>query len=86
MKKLDWAIAGAIGAVAAIIYSLNVAQYAFPGESARLITLWAGLNTASVVPHPLMGFFAKLLGGGNALSVACGAFCAAFAYIGSRLM
>ena len=81
MKKLDWAIAGAIGAVAAIIYSLNVAQYAFPGESARLITLWAGLNTASVVPHPLMGFFARLLGGGNALSVVCGAFCAAFAYI-----
>ncbi len=81
MKKLDWAIAAAAGAVAGLIYSLNVAQYAFPGESARLITLWAGLDSASVNPHPLMGLFARLLGGGNALSAVCGAVAVALVFL-----
>ena len=71
-RKVDWGIAGALGAVAALVYFLGKASYVYPGESARLTAVWAGLDVAKFEAHPLMAAFAKLLGGGNLLAPVCG--------------
>ena len=71
-RRLDWIISLALGAVAAVIYFASIANYAFPGEGAHLMALWRGLDSAAVNPHPLMAFFAKLLGGGNLLGPVAG--------------
>ena len=66
-------MAGAFGVMAAIVYFASMADYAFPGESARLMVYWRGIDTASVPPYPLMAVFATLLGGGNLIAPICGA-------------
>ena len=70
MKK--WLFAGATGAVAAVLYFASMAGYAFPGESARLMVYWKGLEAPDTPVYPLMAFFAKLLGGGNLIAPVCG--------------
>jgi len=72
VRALDWAIAGALGAVAAVFYFASMAGCAFPGEGAHLMALWRGLDSAAVNPHPLMAVFARLLGSSNALGPVCG--------------
>lgn len=72
MKK-NWLVAGILGAVAAVIYFASLANYAFPGESAHLMAMWNGLDTLVPHEHPLMGVFARLLGGGNLIAPVCGA-------------
>lgn len=71
-RRIDWLIAFALGATAAVVYCASMATYAFPGEGAHLMALWGGLDTATVNPHPLMAFFAKILGGGNLLGPVSG--------------
>lgn len=71
MKK-NWALAGILGLVAAIVYFASMAGYAFPGESAHLMAVWKGLDAASQSPFPLMAVFAKALGCGNAIAPLCG--------------
>ena len=78
MKKKSF-IALLLGAVAAVIYFASLAGYAYPGESARLIALWRGLE-AGVCEYPLMAVFAKLLGGGNVIAPICGALSAVALY------
>ena len=75
MKK-NLLIAAAVGALAAILFFVSLAGYAYPGESARLIALWKGLD-AGDVEYPLMAAFARLLGGGNLIAPVCGALAAA---------
>ena len=72
MKK-NWLVAGALGAVSAIVYFASMADYAFPGVSAQLQALWLGLDTVAQPPYPLMAVFAKMFGVGNALAPVCGA-------------
>jgi hypothetical protein len=72
MKK-NWLAACILGAVSAVLYFASMVDYAFPGVSAHLQALWRGLDTASTPPYPLMAFFAKLFGAGNALAPVCGA-------------
>ena len=71
MKK-NWIVAGAFGVLAAIVYFASMADYAFPGESARLLVLWNGLEAAKGVNYPLMSAFARLLGSGNLIAPVCG--------------
>ena len=71
MKKY-WLLAGAFGLIAAILYGCSTAGYAFPGESAYLMSVWKGLEPGSANPYPFMAVFAKALGGGNALAPICG--------------
>ena len=70
--KLDWLCAGVFAVLSAILYASSCASFAYPGESAHLQALWRGLDTANVAPYPLMEFFAKLFGAGNALAPVCG--------------
>ena len=70
---IDWVIAGILGGVAAVLYYSTMAGYAFPGESARLMVHWRGLDFAVVHEYPLMAAFAGIFGFGNAIAPACGA-------------
>ena len=67
MKK-NWLLAGAFGFLAAIIYFASMADYAFPGESARLMVIWKGLEAGTASDYPLMSLFARMLGSGNLLA------------------
>ena len=67
MKK-NGILAGAFGIVAAIIYFITMADYAFPGESAHLMACWKGLVTEPTPQYPLMAAFAKALGASNVLA------------------
>lgn len=61
-RSRDWMIAGGLGLLAAILYIASNASYVFPGETARLEALWAGLDTTTLMPSPLMKIFTGLLG------------------------
>ena len=63
----EWIVAGALGAVAALLYFCTMASCAYPGEGAHLMTLWKGLDSAAVNVHPLMAIFARLFGCSNVL-------------------
>lgn len=81
MKKLDYIVAAGFGLLAAILYSASCAGFAFPGESAQLLCVWQGINTASCEHYPLMGAMARMLGGGNAIAPVCGVAAAALMYL-----
>ena len=68
----EWIVAGALGAVAALLYFCTMASCAYPGEGAHLMTLWKGLDSAAVNVHPLMAIFARLFGCSNILGPLCG--------------
>ena len=80
MKK-NFALAGIVSAVAAIMFLASVATYAYPGDGARLMAIWQGLDFASVAPYPLMAVFAKLLGAGNAIAPISGALAAFLLFV-----
>lgn len=73
MKK-NLIVAGALALIASVLYFVTKAGYAFPGESAGLMAAWNGLDPATTVKYPLMGFFARAFGGGNLLAVVVGVF------------
>ena len=72
MKK-NYLVAVSLGILAAILYLASMADYAFPGESAKLMVCWRGIDVPTVPPYPLMAIFAKLFGAGNLLAPICGA-------------
>lgn len=81
LDGLDWLVAAGFAAVSAVLYFAAKADFAFPGESAHLIALWRGLDFAKVAPYPLMAFFAKLFGSGNALAPVCGIIATTAVYL-----
>lgn len=81
MKKLDYIIAAGLALVAAVLYWASCADFAFPGESAKLICIWQGLEPAATTPYPLMSAFARMLGGGNAIAPVCGVLSVAMMYL-----
>ena len=36
-KGIDWLIAGALGALAAVVYFISMADYAFPGDRKSVV-------------------------------------------------
>ena len=42
--KRNWAVAGVLSFLAAIVYFASMASYTFPGEGADLIAAWRGLE------------------------------------------
>jgi len=62
LGKRDWTAALALGAVALILYALNLAGYVYPGESAHLAAVWGGLDKAPFEMYPLTRAFAGLFG------------------------
>ena len=68
----DWTVGAALAALAALVYFLSMANYAYPGESAHLQVVWRGLDAAASTPYPLMALFARPLGCGNAIAPVLG--------------
>ena len=68
----DWTVGAALAALAALVYFLSMASYAYPGESAHLQVVWRGLDAAASTPYPLMALFARPLGCGNAIAPVLG--------------
>ena len=73
MIRKRWAVAAMLGLAAAVLFFASTASFAFPGESARLLACWKGLETASSVDYPLMAVVVRLLGCGNYIAPICGA-------------
>ncbi len=61
--RRGWIIAGCVGLVALLVYSMTLADYAFPGESAAAITSWTGLDILKSPLHPVWGAFVRFVGG-----------------------
>ena len=85
IMPLGWRLwVAAIGAslVALVVYSLTLAGYLFPGESAHLATQWMGMDALTAPSHPFWGMAVRALGGAsfsasmgirlNLLSLVCG--------------
>ena len=82
-----------VAGVAAVVYALTLANYVFPGDSARLLVQWAGIDVLAFPEFPLWGLFVNLFAGAgdlssvavrtNALSLVCGVVSA---YLICRLM
>ena len=90
MKK-NWFLASVIGFVAAIVYFASTADYAFPGESAKLLACWKGLDSTPLPSYPFMAAVASWCGGGNVIAPICGTiavltlFHLVAAFVGSRV-
>ena len=52
-----------VSLVALVVYSLTLAGYVFPGESARLYTQWMGMDALAAPKSPLWGAVVKAAGG-----------------------
>ena len=61
--RRGWIIAGLVGVLALVVYSMTLADYAFPGESAAAITSWTGMDTLRSPLHPVWGAFVRFVGG-----------------------
>ena len=61
-EKRGWIVALGAGLLALLVYSLTLADYAFPGESAAAITAWTGLDELTSPIHPVWGAFVSFIG------------------------
>ena len=52
-----------VSLVALVVYSLTLAGYVFPGESARLCTQWMGMDALDAPKGPIWGAVVKTVGG-----------------------
>jgi hypothetical protein len=53
---------------AAVVYAATLATYVFPGESARQLVQWTGIDVLAFPDHPVWGFFVRLFGSFGVLS------------------
>ena len=67
-RKGSMVAAFAVAAIAAVAYSLTLAGYMFPGNSARLLVQWTGIDVLEFPEYPLWGYFVKLFGDAGSLS------------------
>jgi len=70
-RKAEWTIAGILALLAALLFFPGMAGYVFPGEPAKLMCQWMGLDVSSMNAYPLMAAFAKVFGVGNHLAPVC---------------
>ena len=92
-RKTSLISALSVAGIAAVVYALTLASYVFPGDSARLLVQWAGIDALAFPEYPLWGYFVKLFTGAgelssvafraNMLSLVCGVVSA---YLICRLM
>lgn len=78
--KVEVLITAGLAAVAALLFGLTVADFAYPGESAHLLAVWAGLDVSAGMPYPVFSAFARLFGGGNAIAPVLGVLAVAGTY------
>lgn len=77
-----WLCSLGVAFLALVVYSLTLANYVFPGESAHLFTQWMGMDALTSPQSPIWGAVVKAVGGMtfpasvamriNLVSLACG--------------
>ncbi len=77
--------------LAVVVYSLTLAGYVFPGESAHLFTQWLGMDALEAPLHPLWGGVVKSVAGMsfpasmavriNLVSLVCGVLSAGMLFV-----
>ena len=72
----DWLCAAIVALVSAALFAPLVSAAAFPGESAKLMCVWRGLDASTLVQYPLAKMFAAPFGYGNWFAPVCGAVAA----------
>ncbi len=60
-RKLDWVMSAVLGLLAAVAYGLTLSKGVYPGESARLMALYSGIDPLELPLHPLWGMFVSTL-------------------------
>ncbi|MDD4019670.1 MAG: tetratricopeptide repeat protein [Kiritimatiellae bacterium] len=53
--KRDWLLSLGLGVLAAVVYGLTLSKGVYPGESARLMSVYSGIETLELPLHPLWG-------------------------------
>ena len=71
MRIKDWFSAIAVALASAVFYAFFTASFVYPDETARMVNVWLGLDTATYAPYPLMRFFALPFGASNFFSLGC---------------
>lgn len=79
-RLVDWLTAGVIGAAALGVYFALFADYAYPGESATLVSSLSGLETLPAAKYPVMMWLVRLLGAGSWIPPVFGALSAFFVF------
>ena len=80
-RVIGSAIACLVGFVSLIIYIATEASYAFPGESAKLLALWRGLDVADTARYPFMECVVRHLSVSNSIAPLFGALAAVLVFL-----
>ena len=67
-RRISLLSALSVAGVAAVVYASTFANYVFPGDSARLLVQWAGIDVLAFPEFPLWGLFVKLFSGMSGIS------------------
>lgn len=54
-RKMDFVVSLVLGALAAVVYGLTVSKGVYPGESARLMSVYSGIEALELPLHPVWG-------------------------------
>ncbi len=68
-RKMDGFWSLGLGLLAAVIYGLTLSRYIYPGESARLMAWYSGVEPLDLPLHPVWGSVVTWLSGINILSL-----------------
>ncbi|HNX36025.1 MAG TPA: tetratricopeptide repeat protein [Kiritimatiellia bacterium] len=54
-RKMDFVLSAGLGLLAAVVYGLTLSHGVYPGESARLMTAYSGIDPLELPLHPIWG-------------------------------
>ena len=60
-RKMDGLLSAVLGLLAAVVYGLTLSKGVYPGESARLMALYSGIDPLELPLHPVWGMFVSAL-------------------------
>ena len=60
-RKIDWFLSAGLGLLAAVVYGLTLSKGVYPGESARLMTVYSGIDPLELPLHPVWGMIVSQL-------------------------
>ena len=68
-RKMDWVLSAGLGLLAAVVYGLTLSKGVYPGESARLMALYSGIDPLQLPLHPVWGMIVSSLSTGAGVSL-----------------
>jgi len=60
-RKIDWLLSAGLGLLAAVAYGLTLSKGVYPGESARLMAVYSGIEPLELPLHPVWGMIVSCL-------------------------